>query len=76
MCKLPRVSGQEAIKAFQRCGFQLDRIAGSHHILKRPGHRFVLAVPVHGKKPLAKGTLRQLLRGADLTVEQFLELLD
>ena len=31
-------------------------------------------LPVHGKKPVKPGTLRSLIRKADLTVEQFVAL--
>ena len=71
MPKLPSVTGREAVKAFERLGFNLDRITSSHHILKRPGHRFHLSVPIHGSKPLRAGTLRGLIRDAGITVEQF-----
>jgi predicted RNA binding protein YcfA (HicA-like mRNA interferase family) len=73
---LPNVTGQEAIRAFQRAGFALDRISGSHHVLKKVGHPFVLSVPVHGKKVLKSGTLRSLIRTAGLTVDEFCDLLD
>jgi predicted RNA binding protein YcfA (HicA-like mRNA interferase family) len=75
MPKLPTVSGPEAVAAFTRAGFSLDRVKGSHHILVRDGHPFALSVPVHGKKPVAKGTLRGLIRDAGLTVAQFVALL-
>jgi len=76
MSSLPVVTGLEAIRAFGRVGFVLDRIKGSHHILRRDGHRFVLSVPVHGTNPIAKGTLRSLIRTAGLTIEQFCRLLE
>ena len=75
MPKLPSVTGQEAIAAFGRVGFKLDRVTGSHHILIKDGHRFHLSVPVHGQKPLRPGLLRKLIHNADLTVEQFISLL-
>lgn len=75
MPKLPVVTGPQAISAFAKIDFELDRVKGSHHILKRPGHRFVLSVPVHGSDPVATGTLRNLIRTAGLTVEEFIELL-
>ena len=71
MPELPRVSGKDAIAAFESHGFVLDRIRGSHHVLKKPGYLFVLTVPVHGNRPLKAGTLRGLIRGAGLTVEEF-----
>jgi predicted RNA binding protein YcfA (HicA-like mRNA interferase family) len=75
MSSLPSVSGMDAIRAFAQHGFELDRVAGSHHILKKDGHAFLLSVPVHGNQSLKRGTLRGLIRGSGLTVEQFLEAL-
>ncbi len=77
MPKQPVVTGNEAIAAFGRAGFALDRIAkSSHHILKKPGHRFLLTVPVHGAENLKPGTLRGLIKAAGITVEEFVELLN
>jgi predicted RNA binding protein YcfA (HicA-like mRNA interferase family) len=76
MPKLPVVTGSEAIAAFARNGFALDRVSkSSHHVLKKPGHRFLLTVPVHGAANLKPGLLRALIKSSGMTVEQFLELL-
>ena len=61
MPEVPRVTGPEAIKAFEKAGFALDRISGSHHILKKPGHRYVLSVPVHRGKTIGVGLLTSLI---------------
>ena len=63
------------VNAFKQIGFKLDRVAGSHHILKKAGHRQNLSVPVHGNKPVRKGTLRSLIADAGITEDEFLELL-
>jgi predicted RNA binding protein YcfA (HicA-like mRNA interferase family) len=76
MPKLPPVSGPDAIRAFQKAGFRVVRIRGSHHIMAKEGHPARLSVPVHGNKPVAKGTLRSLIDAAGLTVAEFVELLD
>jgi predicted RNA binding protein YcfA (HicA-like mRNA interferase family) len=76
MSSLPSITGQDAIRAFEKRGFRVVRITGAHHIMKREGHRFLLSVPIHSGKCLKPGTLRGLLRAADLTVEEFVELLD
>ena len=69
--QLPKVNGTEAIKAFGCAGFALDRVRGSHHVLKKPGHKNVLVVPVHAGKTLGAGLLRALIRDAGLTVDEF-----
>ena len=72
--RLPVVSGADAVKAFQKAGYQFDDQHGSHMILRRsdPPHRR-LSIPNH--KELAKGTLRALIREAGLTVDEFTRLL-
>lgn len=74
MAELPVVSGQEAVKAFGKIGYGVDRQRGSHIILRQtdPPHRR-LTIPDH--KELRKGTLRALIRQAGLTVAEFNKLL-
>ena len=76
MSKLPAVTGLEAIRAFARVGFEEIHVKGSHHVLKKPDHPNRLSVPVHGSRPLKKGTLRSLIRAAGISVERFVSLLD
>ncbi len=76
MPKLPNVTADKAIAAFEKLGFEVARIHGSHHMMKRAGHPCVLSVPKHGRKPLKAGTLRSLIRDAGLDVEEFAKLLD
>lgn len=73
MARLPVVSGSDAVKAFQRAGWRVDRQRGSHIVLLKAGHIASLSVPQH--KELAPGTLRSLLRGAEMSVEEFSRLL-
>ena len=73
--KLPVVSGREAVKAFERIGYQVVRQRGSHIRLRDesdPDH-LPLTVPDH--RTLKPGLLRKLLRDADLTVGEFVDLL-
>ena len=74
MSVLPRISGREAVAAFRRLGYEVDRQKGSHIILRhaQPPHRR-LTIPDH--REVAKGTLRSLIREAGITVEEFVSLL-
>ncbi len=72
MSRLPVCSGSEAVRAFQKLGYQVDHQTGSHIILRHPQMRR-LTVPNHSE--LAKGTLRALIREAGLTKEEFSRLL-
>jgi len=67
MPKLPRISGADAIKTFEKLGFASVRQKGSHVVLRKEDRGCV--VPLH--KELAPGTLRSALKQADVTVEEF-----
>jgi len=73
MARLPVVSGAQAVKAFERAGWRVDRQRGSHVVLLRPGHIASLSIPQHPE--LAPGTLRALIRAATMSVEEFSALL-
>jgi predicted RNA binding protein YcfA (HicA-like mRNA interferase family) len=74
MRKLPRVSGAKVIAALRKAGYEIVRQRGSHVILRHPDpHRGRLSIPEHGDvKP---GLLRQALKVASLTMDEFRELL-
>ncbi len=73
MSKLANISGKDAVKAFQKVGWQIIGQVGSHVVLSKQGVRVNLSIPQH--KELSVGTLRVLIRNSGLTVEEFLELL-
>jgi len=74
--RLPRdVDGRRLIQALIRTGFVLDRQSGNHAVLvhsTRPGREVV--VPIH-PRPLAPGTLAQILRRARVSVDDLADLL-
>jgi len=72
MSRLPVCSGQDAVRAFQKLGYQVDHQTGSHIILRHPQMRR-LTVPNH--RELAKGTLQALIREAGIAKEEFASLL-
>jgi predicted RNA binding protein YcfA (HicA-like mRNA interferase family) len=73
MSGLPRISGQECIKALRKIGFYVRRQEGSHLILRRDDPLAQLVVPDH--KELDRGTLRAIIRQAGLSVDEFTRLL-
>jgi predicted RNA binding protein YcfA (HicA-like mRNA interferase family) len=73
MPKLPHISGRETVRALQRVGWQEARQRGSHVVLTKPGSLYTLSVPLH--PVLRPGLLRDLIRKAGLTIEEFIELL-
>jgi predicted RNA binding protein YcfA (HicA-like mRNA interferase family) len=73
MTALPRVSGRDTAKALTKVGFSIRRQHGSHLILRRDDPFAQITVPDH--RELDRGTLRAILRQADLTVQEFVRLL-
>jgi predicted RNA binding protein YcfA (HicA-like mRNA interferase family) len=71
MPRLPVISGAEAVKAFERAGWRVDRQRGSHVVLLKAGGLVSLSVPQH--RELAPGTLRALIRASGMSVDQFAE---
>jgi predicted RNA binding protein YcfA (HicA-like mRNA interferase family) len=69
MARLPVVSGAQAVRAFERAGWRVDRQRGSHVVLLKGGHIASLSVPQH--REVAPGTLRALIRAAGMTVDEF-----
>lgn len=74
MPPLPVVSGRDAITAFEKDGWEVKRQKGSHISMTKPGMRAILTVPNHDE--LKAGTLRALIRTAELSVDEFNKLLD
>ena len=73
MSSLPQISGRECVKALSKLGFVLRRQHGSHMILRRNEPFNQLVVPDH--KELDRGTLRAIIRQANITVNEFTKLL-
>ena len=73
MPELPVISGADAVRAFVRAGWRVDRQRGSHVILLKSGMNVSLSIPQH--REIAPGTLRSLIRSAAMTVEDFVTLL-
>jgi predicted RNA binding protein YcfA (HicA-like mRNA interferase family) len=72
MPKLPRISGRQARRAFERDGWLHGRTTGDHMQWTKPGYR-TLVIP--DKRELDPRILRGLLRAARLDIDRFIELL-
>ncbi len=75
MTRLPQVSGREVITALERIGYIVVRQRGSHVRMRHPSDQTRLPVTVPDHKTLKVGTLRAILRDAQLTAEELHELL-
>ncbi len=71
MVQLPILTGVEVVRAFEKLGWEFSRQSGSHMVMTKDGEMASLSVPKH--KEVAKGTLRSLIRYANLTIDEFIK---
>lgn len=71
--KLPAVKSSELIKTLERAGFREVSRSGSHVKLRRSSQ--IAIVPDHGAHDVPIGTLRSILKQADISVDEFRSLL-
>ncbi len=63
------VSGKRLSTIVEQKGWILQRITGSHHIYENPDTNQIISIPVHRNKDLKIGTLKALMKKAELTEE-------
>jgi len=71
--RLRDVRIQQAVAAFQRLGYQVVRVRGSHYVLKHPT-KGMLVLPFH-RGTVKVGIILAALKKAELSVAEFEELL-
>ncbi len=72
MSRLPVVSGRDVVKALRKLGYEEVRQRGSHIRLGCKGKKSI-TIPDH--KMIGRGLLRKILRDAEVSPENFLDLL-
>ena len=75
MPKLPSVRAIQVISVLEKLGFEVARQRGSHLRLRHSDGR-VVTIPVHSGQDIGKGLLRKILRDAELSRDQFIDLLE
>jgi predicted RNA binding protein YcfA (HicA-like mRNA interferase family) len=66
--KLPSLSAKDVVRILKNHGFTLDRQSGSHAIyIHSDGRR--TTVPIHGKRDIGRGLLRQIMKDSNLTLK-------
>lgn len=75
MPKIPIVKAQKLIKVLKKRGFVLDRIHGSHHIFVHELDQLSASIPVHKGHDLGRGITMAILKDANISVDEFLQLL-
>jgi len=73
MSKLLVISGRECVRV-ERMGFYRKRQTGSHIVLRCDDPFVQIVVPDH--KVLDRGTLRVIIRQANLSIDEFVDLMD
>jgi predicted RNA binding protein YcfA (HicA-like mRNA interferase family) len=73
--KLPSLTARKVIRALKQAGFVEDRQRGSHLVMIHPGAKTRTVVPVHAGRTIKEPLLRGIIRDANLTIEEFIELL-
>ena len=68
--RFPVCSAKEVVKVLRRHGFVLVGQYGSHQKWRHANGRQVI-VAMHGSKPIPLGTLKSIIEGSGLDVEEF-----
>ena len=66
------ISGKQFCKIVEHKNWVLKRITGSHYIYENPELEEILSIPVHRNQDLKVGTLRALMKIAQLSEEDLL----
>ena len=74
MSSLHNLKPDRVVKAFERAGGRSEGQRGSHVKLTKEGNPYVLSIPVHKGKTIKQGLLRDQIKKAGMTVEEFLKL--
>jgi len=75
MPRTPVLSARKVIRVLKKAGFIEDRQKGSHLILMHPQTKARTVVPIHYGKTLKRSLLRAIINDAQLSVDEFLNLL-
>ena len=69
--RLPTLSSRQLIRILEKHGFARVRQSGSHAIFRHNDGRRT-TVPIHSQRDLGRGLLRQIMRDANLSVEDLI----
>jgi predicted RNA binding protein YcfA (HicA-like mRNA interferase family) len=64
----------EVIRKLHHAGFEGPFGGGKHIVMRYPETRKKISIPVHGARDIPVGTLRAILRRAEISVEKWEEL--
>jgi predicted RNA binding protein YcfA (HicA-like mRNA interferase family) len=58
------------VRALERCGWELDRTKGSHHVFRHQDYSHRVVVPMHARD-LARGTLLAIVDASGVSRDEF-----
>lgn len=73
--KFPRITCDELVRVLKKTGFVEKRQKGSHLTMWRESDKRRVTVPIHRGREVPIGTLRSILRDADISGDDFRALL-
>jgi len=68
--RFPVLNAREVVAVLKRNGFELIDQKGSHQKWRHANGRQVI-VAIHGNKPIPVGTLKSIIEGSGLEVDDF-----
>lgn len=74
MPKPPVVKPKEIIKALKKKGFAIDHISGSHYVMYNTD-KTLRSVIVYHNKPIKRKTIMNILKSANISIEELKKLL-
>ena len=75
MPNLPRVNSRKVLAALKRAGFYVQHQTGSHINLRHPTKQHLHVVIPRHNRDFAPKTLKSIIVQAELTIEEFINLL-
>lgn len=63
---MKNISGKKLCKILEENGWELVRIAGSHHVFAKQGETARIVAPVHANREIKTGLLKAILKTAGL----------
>ena len=72
MPKLPQLPGADVVRRLKRLGREEVTRKGGHVVMRNPASGALSDVPLHGSRPLKKGTLGAILKQLGVTLEEFI----
>jgi predicted RNA binding protein YcfA (HicA-like mRNA interferase family) len=74
--EIPLLKPRLVLRALLRAGFVIHHQAGSHAQLRHPAKPHLrVTMPRHDRFDLPRSVLRSILRQAEITVEEFMDLI-